>query len=103
MNLKELARARGTNLKKLAESCGMPPSTLYAISSGDTNFDKVGISTFMKIADALDMSAEELYRGEKRESGLTEREAEIIRAYRDGDFLDRALIERTAGVNGSQQ
>lgn len=61
MNLKEIAKLRGTNLKKIAEECHVPPSTLYAISSGDTNFDNVGIGLFMKIADALNMSPEELY------------------------------------------
>ena len=61
MNLKEVAKARGTNLKKIAEKCNVPPSTLYAISSGDTNFENVGIGLFMKIADALGMTSEELY------------------------------------------
>ncbi len=50
-------------MKKVAEKCGLPPSTLYAISSGDTNFENVGISTFVKIADALGMTADELYMG----------------------------------------
>ena len=61
-NLKELARSRGTNVKRLAEQCGIPPSTLYAIANGSTNFGNVGIDLFLKIAAALDMSAEELYR-----------------------------------------
>lgn len=63
MNLKELARSRGTNLKRVAELSGIPASTLYAISSGDTNLDNVGISTFIKVSDALGMSVEELYTG----------------------------------------
>jgi len=68
MNLKELARSRGTNLKQIAEKCNIPASTLYAISSGDTNFDHVGISTFMQIANALDLSAEDLYRGDSEKT-----------------------------------
>lgn len=63
MNLKELARARGTNLKQVAEKSGVPASTLYAIASGDTKFDNVGISTFARIAEALGMTADELYAG----------------------------------------
>lgn len=61
MNLKEIAKSHGTNLKKVAERCGVPASTLYAISSGDTNFENVGIGLFRKIAKALDMTTEELY------------------------------------------
>ena len=57
MNLKELAKAKGTNLKKVAERCGVPPTTHYAISSGSTKFENVGIGTFMKIAKELGMSA----------------------------------------------
>ena len=68
MNLKELARSRGTNLKRVAELSGIPASTLYAISSGDTNLDNVGISTFIKVADALGMSVEELYTGKSEVS-----------------------------------
>ena len=62
MNLKELAREKGTNVKRLAEKCGVTPSTLYAISSGETNADNIGIDLFLKISGALGMSAEELRR-----------------------------------------
>ena len=61
MNLKEIAKAKGTNIKRLAESCGIPASTVYAISSGDTNADNVGIGVTMKLAAALDMTVDELY------------------------------------------
>lgn len=63
MNLKELARQRGTNIKQVAEKCGIPASTLYAISRGDTNLENVGIDTVIKVAGALGMTAEELYLG----------------------------------------
>lgn len=63
MNLMELAKSKGTNLKKVAEQCGIPPTTLYAISRGDTNFDNVGIGIVMKVANALDMTVDELYTG----------------------------------------
>ena len=60
MNLKELARARGTNIKQLSEVSGIPATTLYAISRGDTNFDKVGIKMFFMLSESLGMSAEDL-------------------------------------------
>lgn len=62
MNLKEFARMKGTNLKKIADETGIPPTTLYAISKGDTVFDNVGIGTFAKLAEALGVSMEELRR-----------------------------------------
>ena len=62
MNLKELAKQKGTNVKQLSEKCGLPASTLYAIASGDTNLDNVGIDIFIKVAHALDMTAEQLKR-----------------------------------------
>ena len=61
MNLKEVARSSGTNIKQLAEKCDVPASTLYSISRGDTNLDNVGIDLFLKIAHGLNVSSEELY------------------------------------------
>lgn len=100
MNLKELAKSKGTNLNKLAEKCGVPASTLYAIASGDTNFDNVGISLFMRLADALDMKPEELYGREPKKqevSGalLTASERALLALYRSMDPVGRAsLIEQ---------
>ena len=93
MNLKEIAKSRGTNLKKVAEKCGVPASTLYAISSGDTNYENVGIGLFMKIAKALDMTTEELYEMESHveyavvelKDELTVDEMELLDYYR---YLD---------------
>lgn len=48
MNLKELAKLRGTNLKRISEQTQIPASTLYAISQGETTFDNVGVSRFLK-------------------------------------------------------
>lgn len=61
MNLKELAKSKGTNIKRIAETCGIPASTLYAISSGETTFDNVGIGAFRKVAAELGMTSDELY------------------------------------------
>jgi len=74
MNLKELARARGTNLKRLSEECGIPASTLYAISSGETNFDNVGIGLFVKLANALMIDTDDLYRMNFDASEISEME-----------------------------
>ena len=61
MNLKEVAKAQGTNIKKVSEICGVPASTLYSISRGDTNLENVGVVHFMKISRALGMTVEELF------------------------------------------
>lgn len=65
MNLKEVAKSKGTNIKQLAEKCGVPASTLYSISRGDTNLDNVGVDLFLKIARGLCVSSEELYESVK--------------------------------------
>ena len=100
MNLRDIAKSRGTNLKKIAEKCDVPPSTLYAISSGDTNFENVGIGLFMKIADALDMTPEELYGSEthvdyamvdmSKADSVDERE--LLALFRNMDDRHRALL-----------
>lgn len=106
MNLKELAKAKGTNLKKVAERCGVPASTLYAISCGDTTFDNVGIGLFMKIADALDMTSEDLYRAnggydaadiaDKAPSELTPAEWCLIDAFRACDAAYKDMLVKSA-------
>ena len=92
MNLREYARAHGTNIKQVAEQIGVSPSTLYAISSGETDFDHAGISIFIAIAKALRVSTDEMYAalryGEERQDEcstcvLTKDEREIIEVYRN--------------------
>ena len=61
MNLKEFAKLHGTSIAKLSTASGIPASTLYAISQGATTFDNIGISRFVKLADALGVSVDELY------------------------------------------
>lgn len=104
MNLKELARQKGTNIKKLSEKCGLPASTLYAIASGDTNLDNVGIDIFMRIARALDMSAEQLKKTMESddvmyavvelptEKRLASDERELLSLYRRMDAENRARM-----------
>lgn len=97
MDLKRLARSKGTNLKQVAEKCGIPPTTLYAISRGDTNFDNVGISTAMKVANALGMTVEQLYTGEVNppaEIKHDSEEHELIYLYRNmSPDMQKTLLE----------
>jgi len=92
MNLKEYARLRGTNIKKLSEKSGIPASTLYAISSGDTDFDHTGISVFNAISSALGVTSDDLYYALRFEDyeiedkqisiDLTADERDLINMYR---------------------
>lgn len=59
----ELFEERGIKVAAFARENNITPSTLYAINDGTTGFDKIGISTFLKIAKGLGMSAEEIYYG----------------------------------------
>lgn len=100
MNLKDLARAKGTNLKRVAEECGIPPTTLYAISRGDTNFDNIGIGIAMKVARCLGITVEELYTGvpaDKREPqpGLSQEDRMLISLFHSMSAQGRAnLLEQ---------
>lgn len=107
MNLKELARHRGTNLKQVAEKCGIPASTLYAISRGDTNLDNVGIDTFLKLSGALGMDAQELMNEmngvsnstrppARQEEALSTDEQRLVALYRKMDAQYRAMMLKNA-------
>lgn len=92
MDLKQLARKQGTNLKKVAERCGIPPTTLYAISRGDTNFDNVGIGIAIKVARELGMTVEELYTGEKHDVTQPQLPSEVQELVNECSNLDSLQI-----------
>lgn len=104
MNLKEYARSRGTNIKKLAEKIDVTPSTLYAIANGSTDFDHIGISLFNKIADALNVTTDELYKILKDDSDgisdgslhLTENELRLVFYYRNSNENGKDAILNSA-------
>ena len=89
MNLKELARIRGMNLKQLAEKCGIPPSTLYAIANGGTNFENVGIGLFMKLSAALGIDSETLYSMDEEQ--ILDSLKSVMRTRNGKDFFERQL------------
>ena len=104
MNLKIIARERGTNLKKLAETCGVPASTLYSISRGDTNIERVGVGMLMKVAQALDMTLGELYEAISHDEcatvdipeGYSADECMLIELYRYMGTTQRNAFEEVA-------
>lgn len=61
--IQDLFSERRIKVAPFARENGITPSTLYAIISGKTAFENIGISIFIKIAEGLGMTAEELYYG----------------------------------------
>lgn len=58
----DLLRERGIKVAVFARKTGISPSTLYNIMEKPV-MDNIAISTFIKIAEGLGMTAEELYYG----------------------------------------
>lgn len=61
--IKQIFDERHVNVAAFARDNGIKATSLYSIIDGKTRFEKVGISTFLKIAHGLGMTAEELYYG----------------------------------------
>lgn len=100
MNLKELCKAKGTNIKRLAEQLNVSQSTLYSISNGATSIEGVGISLFIDIANALDCTTDELYcvlvnQGEITYTvrNLTESETALVDNYRALSTAGRSILD----------
>lgn len=64
--IKELLEAKKEKPASFAKKIGVPTSTMYSITRGNTKFENISIGVFMKIAHGLGMTAEELYYGESR-------------------------------------
>ena len=60
--ISDLFRERGIKVSPFARENGLNQNTLYTIMKLDT-MDNIAISTFLKIAEGLGMTAEELYYG----------------------------------------
>lgn len=56
-----LLKERGMRPSDLAERSGVAAPTVYAITGGRTKFEKIGVTTFIKLAQAMGYDAEELY------------------------------------------
>ena len=61
--IERLLKQRGLKPATFAREIGIPASTIYSITRGQTKMDNIGIGIFMKIAHGLGMTAEELYYG----------------------------------------
>lgn len=58
--LTRLFKEKDLNISEFSRRSGVPYGTMYDIARGKTPFEKIGISTFIKIANEFGMTAEEL-------------------------------------------
>lgn len=98
MNLKDFCKLKGTTLNKVADNLNIAASTLYAISSGDTALDKVGVSLFMRLADALECTTDELYNVLKDNESASDESKSL-----SPDELELVAIYRNLTPTGQQQ
>lgn len=90
---------KGLKPATFANRIGVPTSTIYSITRGNTKFDKISIGVFMKIAHGLGMTAEELYYGEPRRIDYADpRQEQLNGCY---ESLNEESKEIIAGVVAS--
>ena len=90
--LLEIMNKKNLNTNELAIMIGVPPTTLYSMIKRDSN--RVDIDLIIKIAHALDMSADEFLSGESAEKPNT------LAAHFEGeDFTEEELKDIEDYVN----
>ena len=58
--LQKAIESRGYTVKSIADKAGIPATNLYNITSGRGKLGNMGINSFIKLARALGMTADEL-------------------------------------------
>ena len=106
MNFKiaKLMDERGLKPYPFAMKNEIPSSTMTSIYKGKVKFENISISTFLKIARGLGMTAEELYYGTPEQSveshheqpSLTTDEQIVVDGYRVADMKQRRRMLSTA-------
>ena len=109
IRLSSLMKERRTNPNDLALKINVSPSTIYSIMQRDSN--RIDIDLILKIAHALDVTADELLSDEIKQSEISPStfELDLIAAYRSADpgtqknvckLLDLEQVEKK-DVSGS--
>ena len=57
----DILQKRNMNIARLSKACGVGYNYIFKIVNNRTDFDRCGIKTAKKIADALDMDLNEIY------------------------------------------
>lgn len=83
--LSVLMQERKTNANDLAVKINVSPSTIYSIMQRDSN--RIDIDLILKIAHALDVTADELLSDEIKQAEISPSpfELELVAAYRKAD------------------
>ena len=97
IRIKNLKKKQNLKNDELAEKAGIPKGTLNKILGNETKDPQ--ISNIIKIAQALNVSADYLVFGENEEDTIsfTQKEAKLIKAYRKNPHMQNA-VDRLLGV-----
>lgn len=82
--LEKIMKAKGTNANELAQKMGVTPSTIYSMIRRDSN--RVDIDLLIKLAKALDMTADEIISGKVHEK------ADTLAAHFEGNEFSKEEI-----------
>jgi transcriptional regulator with XRE-family HTH domain len=98
--IRAFRQALGLTQDQLASACGVSRS---AVAQWET--DRAGQlrGNISLVAEALQISVEQLLHGERLERGMTGDEMALLRLYRASDPEGRALLLRTARKLASNQ
>lgn len=91
--LVELIKERNTNVNELAQTIGIPPSTIYSMISRDSK--SINIDMLIKLANALDVTADYLLSDNANKHTpfqLTSKEISDIKKYRNLDEYGKELV-----------
>jgi transcriptional regulator with XRE-family HTH domain len=90
--IKDILDQRGIKPAAFAKSIGVPQTTMSTICTGKTEFDKIRIGNFIKIARGLGMTSDELYGETLDGEGLRKDEATLLDTYRSTDVRGKQTI-----------
>ncbi|MBP3242176.1 MAG: helix-turn-helix transcriptional regulator [Oribacterium sp.] len=86
MNLKDYIKKNKLKLSAISKTTGIPYTTLGDIVNGKTDIDNAGVKVFMKLAQALSLSMDDLYALAKETSPTPELDDGYSLKIRNGKY-----------------
>lgn len=101
--LSALMRERNTNANDLAIKINVSPSTIYSIMQRDSN--RIDIDLIIKIAHALEVTADELLSDEIKQAVIlpTSFELDLVSAYRKADSGTKKSVCKLLDINQDEK